>query len=152
MKTCTYPIAEIVPHAAPMILLDEVMDYDETTLRAAVTIRETSLFFDGSGVPGYIGIEYMAQACGAHVGVLARDLGVQVRIGFLLGTRQYKIHAPQFGRGERLIVSVALIYRDDEMGSFDCRIDIGDRCVGEARLNVYQPRNDKSMQAAIGHD
>jgi predicted hotdog family 3-hydroxylacyl-ACP dehydratase len=147
MKTCPYPIAEIVPHAAPMILLDEALDYDETNLRAAVTIRETSIFFDGGFVPAYVGIEYMAQACGAHVGVLARDSGVPVRVGFLLGTRQYKIHVPQFRLGERLIVSVALIYRDDEMGSFDCRIDIGDRCAGEARLNVYQPRDDRSMQA-----
>lgn len=150
MKTCTYPIAEIVPHAPPMILLDEVLDYDETTLRAAVIIREDSLFFDGSGVPAYVGIEYMAQACGAHVGALARDSGIPVRIGFLLGTRHYKIHTPKFRQGDRLIVSVALIYRDDEMGSFDCRIDIGDRCVGEARLNVYQPRDGKSMQAS-GH-
>jgi predicted hotdog family 3-hydroxylacyl-ACP dehydratase len=75
-----------------------------------------------------------------------------VRVGFLLGTRQYKIHVPRFELGERLIVGVQLIYRDDEMGSFDCRIDLGDRCAAEARLNVYQPRSEQNLQAMMNHE
>lgn len=148
MKTCAYPIAEIVPHAPPMILLDEVVDYDDATLRARVTIRPDSPFFDGQGVPAYVGLEYMAQACGAHVGALARDAGRPVRVGFLLGTRQYKIHVPRYRPGETLIVAVALVYRDEEMGSFDCRIEIGGNCAGEARLNVYQPRDDSMLKSS----
>jgi predicted hotdog family 3-hydroxylacyl-ACP dehydratase len=152
MKPCPYPVAAIVPHAAPMILLDEVLDYDETTMRAAVTIRESTMFRDGASVPAYVGLEYMAQTCGAHVGALARDAGTPVRVGFLLGTRQYKIHVPRFQLGEHLIVAVHLIYRDDEMGSFDCRIDLGDRCAAEARLNVYQPRNERNLQTMMNHE
>jgi predicted hotdog family 3-hydroxylacyl-ACP dehydratase len=145
MKACTYPIEAIVPHAAPMILLDKVLEYDDTRLRADVTIAAQSMFCDGQAVPGYVGLEYMAQACGAHVGAMARDCGLPVRVGYLLGTRQYKIHQPRFAVGDRLIVSVALVYRDDEMGSFDCRIEIGGRCAGEARLNVYQPREGTAL-------
>ena len=73
-----------------------------------MTIRRRRLFFDGGGVPAYVGLEWMAQACGAHVGALARDAGIPVRVGFLLGTREFTIHAPRFRLGERLIVGAAL--------------------------------------------
>jgi predicted hotdog family 3-hydroxylacyl-ACP dehydratase len=136
-----YKPADVLAHAPPMLLLDEIVDYSDTGLRASITIRETTQFRDERGVPGYVGLEYMAQTCGAYVGALARDTGTPVRIGYLLGTRQYKIHVPYFVLGETLIVAATLVYRDEEMGSFDCRIDIGARCAGEARLNVYQPRD-----------
>jgi predicted hotdog family 3-hydroxylacyl-ACP dehydratase len=87
----------------------------------------------------------MAQACGAHAGAVARDAGAPVRIGFLLGTRQYRMHRPWFHLGDRLIVSVELTFSDSEMGSFGCRIDIGNETVAEAQLNVIQPRADHPM-------
>jgi predicted hotdog family 3-hydroxylacyl-ACP dehydratase len=144
-KRCAYPIGAVLPHEPPMILLDEVLDYDEAGLRAAVTITPSSPFIEPEGVQAYMGLEYMAQACGAHAGALARDAGDQVRVGFLLGTRRYRSHVPRFCIGDRLTVSAALIYRDDEMGTFDCRIEANGQCVAEARLNVFQPRPDHPL-------
>ena len=128
-----------------MILLDEVIAYDATSLRAGVAITTSTMFLEEDSVPAYVGLEYMAQACGAHAGALAREAGAPVRIGFLLGTRQYKILAPQFRVGDRLIVSVNMTYSDHEMGSFACRIDVGNRLAAEAQLNVIQPQPDHPL-------
>ncbi len=145
MKRCSHPVAELLPHAAPMILLDEVIEYDATALRACVKISTSSPFMTPDGVPSYVGLEYMAQACGAHAGALAREAGAPVRIGFLLGTRQYKAHRPWFRIGDCLAVSVDLTYSDNEMGSFGCRIEVDGALAAEAQLNVIQPREDHPM-------
>ncbi len=139
MRPCRYHPVDLLPHRPPRVLLDEILGYDETSLRAAVTVSEKSLFLEPEGVPVHVGLEYMAQACGAFAGALARDRGEAVRIGFVLGARQYRAHVPCFRRGERLMVSVAVLYQDQQMGAFSCRIEIGGRLAAEARLNVYQP-------------
>jgi predicted hotdog family 3-hydroxylacyl-ACP dehydratase len=145
MKRCTYPVAALLPHEAPMILLDDVIEYNATALRARVEISSSSPFVTPEGVPAHVGLEYMAQACGAHAGAMARDAGAPVRVGFLLGTRQYRMHRPWFRIGERLNVSVNMTYSDNEMGSFSCRIEIAGDIVAEAQLNVIQPRTDHPM-------
>ncbi len=139
MTPCRYAPAELLPHRPPMVLLDAILGYDENSLQAAVTVSDASLFLEPDGVPVHIGLEYMAQACGAYAGARARDRGEPVRIGFVLGTRQYRAHVPCFRRGERLAVSVSLLYQDEQMGAFDCRIDIGGKLAAEAQLSVYQP-------------
>ena len=134
------PIETLLPHRPPMILLDAVVACDEARLSAVVTIRPTSLFIEAYRVPGHVGIEYMAQACGAFAGAEALRRGEAVRIGFLLGTRRYIMHAPWFQLGECLTVSVSLGYRDESMATFDGRIDVTGTLAAEARLTVYQPQ------------
>ena len=58
--------------------------------QSTVCIGEDSMFFEPPhGVPGYVGLEYIAQTIAAHGGLRARAVGEPVRIGFLLGTRRY---------------------------------------------------------------
>jgi predicted hotdog family 3-hydroxylacyl-ACP dehydratase len=132
-------IAALLPHDRPMILLDDVLSCDETSIAAAATIGDRTLFLAPEGVPSYIGIEYMAQACGAYAGAHALAAGEKVRVGFLLGTRQYAAQIPWFRRGDRLAIAAAVVYRDSEMSVFDCRIEIDGRLAAAARLNLYQP-------------
>src|SRR5258707_6077248 len=117
------PTAGLLPHRPPMILLDEVVSWDGTTLAAALTIRPDTLFLEAEGVPAHIGIEYMAQTCGAFAGAQAVDAGREVRIGFLLGTRRYVAHRPWYRLGERLTVTASLVYADDSMANFEVRIE-----------------------------
>ncbi len=139
MRDCPYRIEELLPHRPPMILLDQVTSYDEATLIASVTITESSLFLEGDGVPGYVGIEYMAQACGAFAGAQALESGTSVKIGFLLGTRNCRILAPKYRVGDRLTVTVSMVFHDEQMAAFDCRIEIDGTLAADAQLKVYQP-------------
>jgi predicted hotdog family 3-hydroxylacyl-ACP dehydratase len=148
MKPCRYGVAELLPHRPPMILLDEILGYDEGSLSAAVRVGPASLFVESGAVPAHIGFEYMAQACGAFAGVVARERGEPVKIGFVLGTRQYRAHVPSFRCGDRLVVTVSVLYQDEQMGAFDCRIEIAGTLAAEAQLSVYQP--DPAQLAAEG--
>lgn len=148
MRHCRHPIASLLPHEPPMILIDEIVGYDDNSLIAAVTITEASLFLTPDGVPGHVGIEYLAQACGAYAGVHALDSGNPVRIGLLLGTRDYRVLVPWFRRGDQLRISVAMVFRDEPLAAFACSITIGGKIVADAQLKVYQSNDD---QLPIGH-
>ena len=139
MSARRYTITELLPHRPPMVLLDRVIDFDAVSLTASVTIARSSMFCAGGSVPSHIALEYMAQACAAHAGTLALETGEAVRIGFLLGTRDFVCMVPGFSVGEQLDITATLIFDDARIGAYDCRIAIGDRVVAKARLNVYQP-------------
>jgi predicted hotdog family 3-hydroxylacyl-ACP dehydratase len=150
LKLPPYRIEELLPHARPMILLDEVTDIGEGTLSAALTIRPGIPFFEaGRGVPAHVAIEWMAQTCGAYVGVAARDAGQPIRLGLLLGTRNFEAIVPWFLEGERLNVTVTPAYMDAEMGAFDCvvtRTPNGDK-LATACLTLYHPDDAMTLLA-----
>jgi predicted hotdog family 3-hydroxylacyl-ACP dehydratase len=143
MKPCPYTLAAILPHQPPMVLLDRVTGYDDNSLIAEATITGVSLFITPEGVPGHVGIEYMAQACGAYAGVHALDSGSPVRIGLLLGTRDYRAMLPYFRRGDRLSIAVAMVFREESIAAFACTITVAGKLAAEAQLKVYQPDDDQ---------
>jgi predicted hotdog family 3-hydroxylacyl-ACP dehydratase len=134
-----------------MLLLDEVVHFDDVTLVAAVTVRRGRPFFvDGKGIAAHVAIEWMAQACGACVGAKAQSENKPVRIGMLLGTRNFKASIPWFGDGSRVHVSVRQSYNDGEMGAFDCTVQnakTGDT-LASAQLMVYQPEDASALLQA----
>lgn len=132
--------SDLLPHRAPMLLLDAIVAHDAHRVVAELTIGEDTLFLEPGGVPSYVGLEYMAQACGAYAGATGRAAGEPVKIGFLLGTRDFKATTAFFRRGERLTVTATQLYNGDGMAAFDCRIDIAGQSVATARLAVYQPQ------------
>ena len=145
MRDCPYPIAALLPHQPPMILLDKVIAYDDATIITSVAITESSLFLAPEGVPGHVGIEYMAQACGAFAGAQALDTGQQVKIGFLLGTRLCRVLMPWFRIGDHLTITATMIFHDEEMAAFDCKIEIDGQLAADAQLKVYQPDNEQLL-------
>lgn len=121
-----------------MVLLDRVVSFEDENLVTEVTIREDTLFCEAEGVPGWIGIEYMAQAVAAHAGAHARLAGNPPAIGFLLGTRSYECSVSQFSLGETLTVFVEPLFSESGLGAFSCRIET-DHLIASATINVYQP-------------
>jgi predicted hotdog family 3-hydroxylacyl-ACP dehydratase len=133
-----------------MILLDEVVAWDGKTMTTALTIRDETLFREAEGVPAHIGLEYMAQTCGAFAGAQALEAGEKVRIGFLLGTRRYVAHRPWYRLGERLTVTASLVYADEAMANFDARIEVSGDVAAAAQLTVFQPEGELGDAAEGG--
>lgn len=145
-RDCLRSIVDLLPHKPPMVLIDGVLGWDDGCLEAEVVIRPDSPFFrEGKGVPVHVGIEYMAQACGAFAGLEAVEAGDSVRIGFLLGTRRYRATTDWFTVGMRLTITVVEVFRDGSMGVFDCSISSGGSDLASAQLNVYQPEDAQTI-------
>jgi predicted hotdog family 3-hydroxylacyl-ACP dehydratase len=142
MSGCPYSLAELLPHGPPMVLLDEVLSSDDTSLAAGLTIRLDTRFCQPErGVPAHIGIEWMAQACGAFAGMEARRMAEPVRLGFLLGTRRYHATRSWFAPGEHLVVEVRVVLRELGMAVFDCRIAGAEGTLATAQLTLYRPED-----------
>jgi predicted hotdog family 3-hydroxylacyl-ACP dehydratase len=134
---CT-DIAELIPHSGRMVLLDRIIDFDEQSLSAELTVRNDSLLSDDKCVPAYAGIEYMAQAIAVYAGIQAKQAGEPIKIGFLLGTRRYVSNVGSFAVGTLLTIQVIKIIQDDKLGVFDCKIHATGIEI-TASLTVYQP-------------
>lgn len=135
------PVRELLPHDPPMVLLDRAVSYTESELVAEVDIRPDSILCEADGVPGWVGIEYMAQAVAAHAGYQGRLAGEPPRIGYLLGTRSYKATAAVFPIGATLTVHIEALFVEMGLGAFSCRIE-SDGIIATASINVYQPADD----------
>ena len=98
-----WPLAELLPHAGDMILIDQVLSFDEEQIHTRVTVKPGGLFnrADGS-LPAWVGIELMAQSVAAYAGCHARQQGKAVELGFLLGTRKFECNVEHFPAGAEL--------------------------------------------------
>jgi predicted hotdog family 3-hydroxylacyl-ACP dehydratase len=136
------PLAELVPHAGDMILLDSIEHVEGDRIVCLKTVRPDELFADADGnLPAWVGVELMAQSIAAWAGCHAREVDEPVKLGFLLGTRHYECNVDTFPHGIHLRVEAERSFHDEHgMGVFSCRIDApGIRA--QARLTVYRPRN-----------
>ena len=150
MMTDVFAMADLLPHTGQMILLDSVSFVDATRLTANLVVRGDRLLFgDENQQPAWTGLEYMAQAIGAYVGIQAKQAGQPIRLGFLLGTRRYESNAAAFPVGSALTVSVEKILQDEQLGVFECHIS-GDNIAITATLTVYQP--PESFTRTIQHE
>lgn len=145
------PVDTLVPHAAPMLLIDRVLNADAESLTAEVRITKNSLFFTpANGVPAYVGIEYIAQTVAAYSGWRAQSdaPGTAPKIGYLLGTRKMTMACDGFADGDVLVIHVQNIFEDGEMGVFDGEVRKGDETLVSARINVYQPDDTASVSSS----
>lgn len=135
-----YAMADLLPHRPPLLLLDEVVAAAPGWLTAAVTIRSDSFLGEPDGVPSQVGLEYMAQTCGAYAGWRQRSAGKPIRVGFLLGTRRYHAAVLRYPLGSRLEITAEILTDEaDETAAFLCRIVTGGMVAAEAQLVVHQP-------------
>ena len=143
-----YPVERLVPQRPPMILIDEIVAREADSIVALVAIRPTDLFFQpGRGMPSHVALEWMAQTCAAFAGAEALDEGGAVKIGFLLGTRDFRASRRWFASDERLYVKAHLEYHDNEIANFLC--EVTERRDGppvvSASLNVFHPHDAAAL-------
>ncbi|HKP94980.1 MAG TPA: 3-hydroxylacyl-ACP dehydratase [Fibrobacteria bacterium] len=140
-EVCKRPIAALLPHRAPMILLDEACGMEGEFFKAKVRITPASPFFSPGvpgGVPAWVGLEYMAQTVAAYSGAQGLARGGEVKAGMLLGTREYAAEIPIFPDGRELEVLARIdIFQENGVSSMHCRIrESGGRILAQAQINV----------------
>jgi predicted hotdog family 3-hydroxylacyl-ACP dehydratase len=135
-----WPIAELLPHAGDMILIDRVLRFAEEDIETQLRVRAGGLFNQADGsLPAWVGIELMAQSVAAYAGCQARLLGEPTELGFLLGTRNFQCNVDRFPLGAELHIHATRSLQDDNgMGMFECHLR-GPGIDACARLSVFRP-------------
>lgn len=142
-----FRIADVLPHAGTMLLLDELLEYGEEHVCCAVNVRRETLFCEGAnGVPSWVGLEYMAQTMCAFSGVEEVLAGGKPTIALLLGSRRYQCETPWFALGSRLVIRADLQLRDEnDLVAFQCSIHEGGRLLARGDVKAYRPRDVMSV-------
>jgi predicted hotdog family 3-hydroxylacyl-ACP dehydratase len=146
MKKRYPPVAELVPHRPPMILIDEILDIGEKSLSARVALTERSPFVEDGKLPALVTLEYMAQSIAAFAGAARRAEGKPVRLGLLIACREMELDVDSLSVGDELEVTVNQVWTDEQLGSFDCLVTRRGEKISRATLSVYQ--GDLSPEAA----
>ena len=134
-------LASLVPHRAPMLVIDRVIAGEHDVVRTEVTIRRDSVFYvPGWGVPAYVGFEMMAQTICAYDGLIRWRAGQQPAPGFLLGCRRYAATREWFKVGERYEIETRSLLDSGQTGSFESSIfDATGVEVAVSRVSVFRP-------------
>jgi predicted hotdog family 3-hydroxylacyl-ACP dehydratase len=140
------PIDAYLPHRGAMRLVDRLLEADEDHAVVEVDVPADGLFMREEGMPGWVGLEYMAQAIAAWSGARARRVGGEPRLGFLLGTRRYTVSRAAFPRGVTLRIEIRReLMGDNGLGQFDCRIKQGDEEIASAMVTVFEPEDPSTL-------
>ncbi len=145
-------LAEVLPHKPPMVLLDEIIAFDDDSATCAVTIRSTSTFAGPDGVPSWVALEYCAQCIAVFAGLRARARGGVPRMGLLVAARDMTLETDRFALGDRLIVRARLEFGEERVGRFICEVTRAEAAsetpdsrpaglVAKASVSVYLPEH-----------
>ena len=129
------PVAELVPHDPPMILVDELVEWSQTEARVRAKIRAGGPFVVDGQVPATILLEYMAQAIAVADGMSARITGNR-DIGLLLGTRELSLACEGVSVGDELDILVHQEFADASIARYACEVQRGGERLADAVVNV----------------
>lgn len=142
---------ELLPHASPMVLIDELVELDQQLVKSRVVIQSDSMFIEEGGVPAYVGIEYMAQTVGLMSGMASVANEEAVGIGFLIGAPAFETHIDYFELGMELEVVMEHYWGDDQLMQFEGKIyEVGKSVpLVEGRLSLLKPNDENEFMKGI---
>lgn len=136
-------VDDVLPHRGTMRLIEEITAVSDEAVTVCAKVDGNAWYADADGaMPAWLGVELMAQAIAAHVGLMAMRAGGRARPGVLLGASRYEVAAPSFARDARLSIEAKELLKSEQgHGAYECTISIEDRCVGQAVVKVFQPND-----------
>ena len=139
----SHDLAALLPHKHPMLLLDRLITSDKDSIAIEITVRQ-DYPFTGHIIGSWIGLEFMAQTAGVLAAINSSGSAEEPKPGFLLGTRRYTAHGPEFLPGQKLRVDVTINSPNgSQMVSAKGAIaDEAGNLLCEASLTLYQPGDD----------
>ena len=81
---------ELIPQRNPIILVDRLLDSDETATVSDFLVRKECVFVDNGRLVSAGLLENIAQTCALRIGYLNR--GQQVRIGVVGAVKNFTVH------------------------------------------------------------
>ena len=114
------PIEDYLPHRPPMLLIDELVEVNDTKAVVRTTIKPDCVFARDGVVHPAAMIEFMAQCCAILIG--ARPSGQGPRLGFIISCREVNFMVDRFAVGDALVLTAAKIHGQEALAVFNCTV------------------------------
>ena len=119
------PVEDLVPHAAPTLAIDEVVDWSDGKAHVRLVVREGGLLVRNGGIDTVVTLELMAQAVAACLGYEAFQHGGGVRVGMVVACRKFAIARARIDVGERLDIHAVRLRGTDDASTFEAEVHDG---------------------------
>ena len=131
-------------HASSMLLVDRLVSSNDYSILIEATIKDDYPF--SNGVAGsWIGLELMAQSAAVLSRLRRSDESTKPSLGFLLGSRSFIAHTPEFTPGQNVTIEIQLdpesLAQPTITVSGIIKDDSG-RAICEGTLTLLEPNDD----------
>lgn len=142
---------DYLAHGDGFVLLHQLLHCDDDTARCTVTIAPGIPFFEAdTGVPGWVGIEYMAQTIGVHAGWQRARRGMPIVPGLLVGSRRYQCEVDHFRPSQTLEIGVELLVHDASgVGAYRCTVRCDGTVIARSDIKAFQPHDVQNFLDSI---
>lgn len=130
-------MADLVPHAPPMLVVDELVDWEAGRAECRMRLRDDAPFTRDGQVDSVVTLEYMAQAVAACLGHEAFLGGEGVRVGMIVGVRRMELLRPTVDVGAELRVIARRVRGNDTVSRFECGVLEGEETVSTAVMTLF---------------
>jgi predicted hotdog family 3-hydroxylacyl-ACP dehydratase len=131
-------LAQLIPHAGDMVLLEEVIHWDEREIVARTRShrRANNPLRDADGLHVACAIEYAAQAMAVH-GALREPPSALRRGGMLASLRDVRLAGGRLDLApDALIVRASLHSGDTRLAMYEFEVSAGGRALANGRASV----------------
>ena len=133
-----------LPHASSMLLLDRLISSNDCSVVVEATIKNDYPFSNG-GAGSWIGLELMAQSAAVMSRLRNSENSEKPSLGFLLGSRSFIAHVPEFTPGQKVTIEVQIdlesLAQPTISASGMVKDDSG-RLICEGTLTLLEPNDD----------
>jgi len=143
-----------IPHRNKMCMLSRVNNYNlqENSIEAEYDITENCLFYDveNSGIPAWVGFEFIAQSISAYIGIKNKINGRPVKEGFILGVSHMQIDLPFFSKNSIITINSIELDNLDPVFIFDGKIFLDGKKVLAGKVTVMEVSGEQKIQINKG--
>ncbi|MCM1449543.1 MAG: hypothetical protein NC082_04320 [Clostridiales bacterium] len=107
MKHIDIDIYDIIPQRPPMVMVNRLLECDNTTSVTDYTITPSCIFLTDGKLMAEGIMENIAQTCAARIGYQNLIAGSKVKLGFIGAVKDFKVNAfPK--KGERIVTRITV--------------------------------------------
>lgn len=144
-------IVDLIPHTGEMVMLHRIVSRHDREVVVAVDLSRPNVMADKTGrIPGYVGLEFMAQGISVAAGLERRARNKSPAIGLVLGARMFQTYTSHFPTDGEIHIHVKQKFMQDPIAVFDASITLGDQCLAQGEIKVTQPDNQEMLHEILG--
>lgn len=134
----------LLPHSSSMLLIEELISSAENSAVVGATIK-SGYPFATEGAGSWVGLELMAQSAAVISKLKNQKKSNKPSIGFLLGSRSFVAHIPEFSPGQKVLVEIQLDPESEGQVTITASGTVRDtsgKLICEGVLTLFEPNDD----------
>ena len=132
----------LLPHRKPMLLVDRILEFDEKSCSAELTVLEDNIFVKKGILDPSALVECMAQTVACRLGLKKSGPDGEPAIGYLVGVDQMEFRGNPVQVGERLRIFVEESGSSGDFSIYNCTVDRDGEWICRGVIKVFTNRSD----------